>query len=103
MNAVYENKELLEVLTSVLGKQNLTYHVLEDQIILSIAAPINMEQSQTLIQEKSIKGVVTSDEGFPMAGVSVTVEGSNRGVVTNFNGEYTINVRDEDELLKFIY
>ncbi len=41
-------------------------------------------------QEKSITGKITNFEGMPMAGVTILLEGSNRGVVSNFDGEYEI-------------
>lgn len=103
VNAVYKDKELSEVLTSVLGTQNLTYRLLDNQIILRVATPKDKDQSQKAIQERILKGMVTTEEGTPLTGVTVTVEGSDRGVVTNFDGEYTIKLTDTDEVLKFIY
>ena len=41
-------------------------------------------------QEKSIKGKITDSNGVPLGGVTVIVEGSNRGAASNFDGDYTI-------------
>lgn len=53
-------------------------------------------------QEKSITGKITDTDGIPMAGVTIVVEGTNRGVVSNFNGEYQINA-DVGNVLKFTF
>ena len=44
----------------------------------------------TFSQEKSIKGKITDTNGVPLGGVTIVVEGSNRGVASNFDGDYTI-------------
>lgn len=41
-------------------------------------------------QEKSIKGKITDSNGVPLGGVTIIVEGSNRGAASNFDGDYTI-------------
>lgn len=44
-------------------------------------------------QEKSVSGSVTSiSDGLPLPGVNVIVKGTSRGVQTDFNGGYTIDV-----------
>lgn len=54
----------------------------------------------TFAQVKEITGVVTdADSGMPLLGVNVLVEGSNRGAVTGFEGDYSIQVTPEDKLL----
>ncbi len=41
-------------------------------------------------QERTITGVVTDNQGMPIPGVNVVVEGSKQGVQTDFDGNYTI-------------
>ncbi len=41
---------------------------------------------------KQIKGVVTDIKGEPLMGVSVSVDGSNNGTVTNIDGKYQLEV-----------
>ena len=48
-------------------------------------------------QQKEISGTVTStDDGLPIPGVSVIVEGTTRGTTTDFDGNYTIDVSSSD-------
>ncbi|MEO8774557.1 MAG: SusC/RagA family TonB-linked outer membrane protein [Gelidibacter sp.] len=54
-------------------------------------------------QNKEIKGTVTSKEdGIPIPGVNVIVEGTSNGVQTNFDGNYSLNAKVGD-ILKFSY
>ncbi|MBA6154050.1 SusC/RagA family TonB-linked outer membrane protein [Gelidibacter maritimus] len=45
-------------------------------------------------QEKTVSGTVTSvEDGLPLPGVSIIVKGTTRGVQTDFDGNYSIDVR----------
>lgn len=50
-------------------------------------------------QVNKISGVVTDDNGIPLEGVTVIVEGTNRGVTSNFDGEYAIDASSGEVLL----
>lgn len=51
-------------------------------------------------QELGIKGTVTDQDGMPLPGVNITVEGTTRGTQTDFDGNYEIEV-EEGQTLKF--
>ena len=54
-------------------------------------------------QQKEISGTVTStDDGLPIPGVSVIVEGTTRGTTTDFDGNYMIEA-EATENLSFSY
>jgi len=46
-----------------------------------------------------VTGMVTDAGGEPLVGVSVLVKGTQQGVATNLDGEYTINAADGDVLM----
>ncbi|WP_346318032.1 TonB-dependent receptor [Chitinophaga sp. YIM B06452] len=46
-----------------------------------------------------VKGKVTDDKGQPLPGVTIQVKGTARGVTTNANGEYSIEVPGPDAVL----
>jgi len=50
-----------------------------------------------------IKGMVTSGNGEPLIGVTVLVQGTNSGTVTDFDGSYTLDVPDDATVLVFSY
>lgn len=50
--------------------------------------------------QKTITGVVTSsDDNSQMIGVSVVVKGTNRGVITNIDGKYSISATNNEKLV----
>ncbi|MDD2797177.1 MAG: TonB-dependent receptor [Bacteroidales bacterium] len=59
--------------------------------------------SNLFAQQMKVSGVVkSSDENEPLIGVNISVKGTTRGVVTDLDGKYTINV-SADEKLTFQY
>ncbi|MCM4156984.1 SusC/RagA family TonB-linked outer membrane protein [Gramella sp. AN32] len=61
---------------------------------LVIGLFLNIEN--VLSQQKSVSGVVTdAQNGMPLPGVTVLEKGTNNGVATNFNGEYSIEISEE--------
>ncbi|KJD31840.1 membrane protein [Tamlana sedimentorum] len=53
-------------------------------------------------QEKQIIGSVLDASGMPLPGVTIIVEGTSKGVTSNFDGEYLISAKVGD-VLKFSY
>ncbi|HEX7845149.1 MAG TPA: TonB-dependent receptor plug domain-containing protein, partial [Chitinophagaceae bacterium] len=51
----------------------------------------------------TITGVVTDDNGGPLAGVTVGVKGTTASTITNAAGGYSINVRDKKAVLVFSF
>ena len=52
-----------------------------------------------IAQTSEVSGVVTSASGNALSGVSVLVQGTNKGATTNNNGEYKINASSNDSLI----
>lgn len=63
-------------------------------IVQANAVPIATENSvsQSINQSRTISGTITDENGEPMIGVSILVKGSTIGTVTDFNGNYNLNV-----------
>lgn len=51
---------------------------------------------------QTVSGIVTDSE-IPLPGVSVVEKGTNNGVVTDFDGNYSIDLNDSDAVLVFSY
>jgi TonB-linked SusC/RagA family outer membrane protein len=57
-----------------------------------------------LAQTKSITGkVISSEDGQPIPGVNVVVQGTSKGTVTDFNGDYTIELGPDENSLSFSF
>ncbi len=56
-----------------------------------------------LAQQKTVTGKVTDEEGLPLPGVSVVVQGTTSGTVTDPNGEYSISGVSPEATLEFSF
>ncbi|GAB6123907.1 SusC/RagA family TonB-linked outer membrane protein [Dysgonomonas termitidis] len=52
---------------------------------------------------KTITGTVIDRNGEPLVGVSVTIQGTVTGTMTDISGKYAITVRDNNQVLNFSY
>ncbi|MEN8798981.1 MAG: SusC/RagA family TonB-linked outer membrane protein [Flavobacteriaceae bacterium] len=52
--------------------------------------------------QKSISGVVTDQDGLPLAGASVVIQGTSTGTTTDFDGNYALSA-EEGQTLEFQY
>ncbi|MFV0591880.1 MAG: TonB-dependent receptor [Draconibacterium sp.] len=77
-----------EVLTNSLTKLNLSYRIYDKQIMVYPAPQTKPDEPQKHI----VKGVVTDASGVPLPGVTVVIEGSTRGVITDIDGNFEIDV-----------
>jgi len=57
----------------------------------------------TFAQSRNIKGTVTDEQGKPLANVSVTVKGAAKGVVTDDNGVFNLQLPDDKSILVVDY
>ncbi len=54
-------------------------------------------------QSRTIKGLVTDATGSPLSGVSVTVNGTHKSVLTDADGHFSITTGNPDAILEFSY
>jgi iron complex outermembrane receptor protein len=65
-------------------------------LLLLVTLPVLAQQ-----QDRTIKGKVTDDNNAPMANVSVTLQGSNKSVMTDEQGYFEITVPSKKAVLQF--
>lgn len=51
------------------------------------------------LAQQEVKGVVTDESGEPLPGVAIVIAGTSTGVITNFDGNYSIQVETGATLL----
>lgn len=69
------------------------------KVFLSLASLLLFMQV-SFAQTVTVSGVVTSaDDGLPLPGVSVVIQGTTQGTSTDLDGNYSIDVRDGQTLL----
>lgn len=59
--------------------------------------------SKSVNEGRKITGKITDANGYPLIGVNVLVQGTNNGVITDLNGEYSLSVSKENITLSFSY
>lgn len=57
----------------------------------------------TLYAQTNVRGTVKSDAGELLPGVSIIVKGTNTGVITNIDGNYSISVPNAQSVLVFSF
>lgn len=58
---------------------------------------------QFAISQKTVSGTVTDENGMPLVGVSIIEKGTTNGISTDFDGKYSITVKDGSSELMFSY
>jgi len=104
----FNEASLDEVLYEVLKNSSLDYRVEDKMIVLyprEVVKPKIEEKVDTSVQQekKEIKGKVTDDQGIPLPGVSVIIKGTSTGVATNIDGEYSLVIEGDEEILVFSF
>jgi TonB-dependent starch-binding outer membrane protein SusC len=106
---VIANRERISsILTEIFSNSNVTFELYEKQIILKINPLKNQDyvtpvKEAELIQQLQITGNVTDINNQPLLGVNVTVEGTTTGAVTDFDGNFSVNVDSDQAVLVFTY
>jgi len=54
-------------------------------------------------QQREISGKVTDSSGSPLPGVSVVIKGTTQGTVTNTDGEFSLRIPGDAEILQFSF
>ena len=57
--------------------------------------------STSLFAQQKVSGTVLDETGFPLIGATVVEKGTNNGVITDFDGNYTLTVANAESVLDF--
>jgi TonB-linked SusC/RagA family outer membrane protein len=103
----FEKEELDKVLEEISNRTTYTFSILGSNIAIAVDPP--KEKAKSLInigskfQQVTVEGIVTDSNGIPLPSVTVQEEGTNNGMLTDFDGNYSIEVRSEESVLVFSY
>jgi len=86
------NKEITDIIFEILP--NCTYRIENKNIILM---PVTNQTAQPR-QGRVITGTITDESGEPLIGASVQVKGKEIGMITDFEGKFSLNVGNNDVL-----
>lgn len=92
---------LAEVLDMTLKGKDIVYKIDDNVVYLS---RVNASPSSNAVkQQQKITGKVVDSNNEPLIGVSVLEKGTTNGTITNFDGEYAIDVSSTNAVLQYSY
>uniref|UniRef100_UPI0032177AB7 TonB-dependent receptor n=1 Tax=uncultured Draconibacterium sp. TaxID=1573823 RepID=UPI0032177AB7 len=96
-----ENRTIDVILDQYIVSKGYTYEIVDKTIIIREKERDEQEPEQQLeqIQDNKVTGKVTDEQGKPIPGVTITIVGTTRGVITDNDGTYTIEASPEDKLV----
>ncbi|HCE58751.1 MAG TPA: hypothetical protein DER09_13220, partial [Prolixibacteraceae bacterium] len=95
-----------EILNEILPQHNLEYKVIDRQVIIyptEKTTPAESVAPANAQQQKTITGKVVDDRNAPLPGVAVVVKGTTTGIVTDIDGNYTLPVPADAQVLSFSF
>ena len=95
VNLKAENLDINHVLDRLFESSEFTYRVFENnQIVVSL---------KENLQQNTIKGTVSDENGKPLPGVNVQVEGTTIGAISDASGKYSIVIPNENATILFSF
>jgi TonB-dependent starch-binding outer membrane protein SusC len=95
-----------EILDELLPEFNLDYKVIDRQVIVfpeEEKSESPGKATSVAQQERTISGTVTDEDGAPLPGVSVVVKGTTTGIVTDADGNYSLEVPEDARTLVYSF
>lgn len=85
-----------EVIKQILkGQQGLDYEIQGKKIVLRKAQPVSINGNQ---EKRTVSGKVVDAKGEPVIGATIMEKGTTNGTITDFDGNFNLNVADGAQL-----
>jgi TonB-linked SusC/RagA family outer membrane protein len=106
----FEKQDLKSVLNELLKSNGIDYEVLKDRIVLgkpsdikaaknAAAANDNVADADETVASIPVTGKVLDESGLPLPGATILEKGTQNGTVTDVNGNFKLNVANENSVL----
>ena len=96
-------KVSLETLLKNILPNNFIFEIREKEVIIKkkpkTLSAVSNEEIETQ-QIRTISGTITDSDGNPLPGASIFEDGTSNGTVSDFDGKYTIELENDDAVLK---
>ena len=96
-----DKKQIVDVLGKLFTNTNISYQILGNQIILKKVEKNTIETIYSVADQKQLEGIVTDKAGLPLVGVSILIEGTKVGTLTDFDGKFKLNADATGRILLF--
>jgi len=90
------------ILQQLFADTNNSYKIYDRQIVILEAdgtEPMEILSGSEQQQKKVIRGKITDESSLPLPGVSIVVKGTTIGIMTDANGEFSLNVPPNAKML----
>ena len=88
-----KSDDVFGMLTQLLKGTNCTYELEGNYIIIK-----PQQKTQTSGKKVKVRGVIKDETGEPIIGATVRVKGQSEGTVSDFDGNFTLDVTDDNTL-----
>lgn len=100
-------KEILDILFK---NQDVSYKVVKKQIVLKRNTAVSIPSSDNDVRNQpnpivqhSISGTISDSNGNPLPGANIVEKGSTNGVTADFDGNFSLNLANENATLLVSY
>ncbi|MFW6267507.1 MAG: SusC/RagA family TonB-linked outer membrane protein [Marinilabiliaceae bacterium] len=97
----YENTSVEELLNTIFSGEDYAFRIIGDNVVVMR----NDEPRASVMtqDELTVTGRVTDEEGEPIPGANVVIEGTTQGTITDMDGRYNISLEDPNTTLVFSF
>lgn len=88
-----KSDDVFGMLTQLLKETNCTYELEGNYIIIK-----PLQKAQTSGKKVKVRGVIKDETGEPIIGATIRVKGQSEGTVSDFDGNFTLDVTDDNTL-----
>ncbi|WP_170139468.1 TonB-dependent receptor [Larkinella arboricola] len=101
-----------EIMDQIMKDQALSYTIVDNIVVIKEKAPpVRAKPAEKTVSvtvpapvpPRRITGSVSDQKGEALPGVTVVVKGTTRGTTTNEQGQFELNLADEDAVLVFSF
>ncbi len=99
------------ILSEILKDTGTSFKIVDKQVVITKSDPINIlqhekskfEKESQQPNKKTVTGKVTDSRGISLPGAAVVVKGTTTGIITDFNGNFSLPITPDAEILVFSF
>ncbi len=103
VNIDVESQTIEQILDVVLAGTDLNYKIIDRYVIVSSNVEEVIKMVNKLQPQNIITGIVTTEAGEPLSGVTIIIKGTATGGISDIDGNYSISNVFKDAILVFSF
>jgi len=100
VNIEADKEPIKDILDHIFKNEGINFVVYDRQIILT---PSDVSSLSAALQQLKITGTITDENGKPLPGATIQIEGTAVGVLSDVNGKYSIDIKNVNAVLVFSF